>query len=403
MAARSSLNVLVIALLSVVVLGLIFGLVLQDQTLKNAKKFAADMEKAKKDAEAAHELTKKERAELREFITGSIEAVQLANIEDYLTQAVKDLDAKTAGGAVAAVEKKGGNFLDVVASYRAAVARLMLSIEEAGRSGHETNQRAVQREEKHKAEVEALKKQILDRDEELQRVRSEIADMENTKAVQEERLSKQLAEKDDDLTQAVHQLDREKTLSAQRIARLADTINRLQSERIPPKDLAKAAPHGSVLRVADKHLAYIDLGRRDFVRPGLVVQVYEQRGVTRFPKGMVEINRVEDTWSQVTITQSGSELEPIIAGDKIWSPFYRKEQAPRVAIAGDKLATPVLSLDLMKRKLAQAGVTVTPDVDIDTDYVIAVEGYLDSAVYEKARTHAVMILKESEILPYVLQ
>ena len=32
---------------------------------------------------------------------------------------------------------------------------------------------------------------------------------------------------------------------------------------------------------------------------------------------MVEINRVEDTWSQVTITQSGSELEPIIAGDKI--------------------------------------------------------------------------------------
>ena len=91
MAARSSLNVLVIALLSVVVLGLIFGLVLQDQTLKNAKKFAADMEKAKKDAEAAHELTKKERAELREFITGSIEAVQLANIEDYLTQAVKDL------------------------------------------------------------------------------------------------------------------------------------------------------------------------------------------------------------------------------------------------------------------------------------------------------------------------
>ena len=402
MAARSSLNVLVIALLSVVVLGLIFGLVLQDQTLKNAKKFAADMEKAKKDAEAAHELTKKERAELREFITGSIEAVQLANIEDYLTQAVKDLDAKTAGGAVAAVEKKGGNFLDVVASYRAAVARLMLSIEEAGRSGHETNQRAVQREEKHKAEVEALKKQILDRDEELQRVRG-IIDAAADLTVVGERLSKQLAEKDDDLTQAVHQLDREKTLSAQRIARLADTINRLQSERIPPKDLAKAAPHGSVLRVADKHLAYIDLGRRDFVRPGLVFQVYEQRGVTRFPKGMVEINRVEDTWSQVTITQSGSELEPIIAGDKIWSPFYRKEQAPRVAIAGDKLATPVLSLDLMKRKLAQAGVTVTPDVDIDTDYVIAVEGYLDSAVYEKARTHAVMILKESEILPYVLQ
>ncbi|HAK96100.1 MAG TPA: hypothetical protein DCM87_14185 [Planctomycetes bacterium] len=403
MAARSSLNVLVIALLSVVVLGLIFGIVLQDKALQKAKQMADGADKGKKAAEAAHELTKQERAKLREFVTGSIEAVDPAQIEDYLTQAVKDLDAKMAGGAVAAVEKKGGNFRDVVAGYRAAVARLMASVEEASRSSSDANQRGMQREEKHKADIESYKKQVLDRDQELQRVRSEIADMESAKADLEARLNRQLTEKDDDFTQLSYRFDTEKTLAAQKIAQANDTINRLRLERIPEKDLAKADPHGAILRVANKHTAYIDKGRRDFVRPGLAFQVYEQRGAVRFNKGMVEINRVEDTWSQVTITQPGTELEPIIAGDKIWSPFFKKEQAPRVAIAGEKLATPLLSLDLMKRKLSDAGVTVTADVGVDTDYVIAIEGYQDSAVYEKARTHGVMILRESEILAYVLQ
>lgn len=403
MAARNSLYVPVIALLGVVVFGLIFAVLLQDKALNKAKDMADRADKARKAAEAAHELTKQERAKLREFITGSIEAVDPAQIEDYLTQAVKDLDGKVAGGAVAAVEKKGGNFRDVVASYRTAVARLLESVEEAGRSSNDANQRAMQREEKHKADIEAFKKQVLDRDEELQRVRSEIIDIESAKADLEGRLNKQITEKDDDFTQLMYQFDTAKTLAAQRIAQLNDTVNRLRMEKIPEKDLAKAAPHGSVLRVGNKHTAYIDLGRRDFVRPGLVFQVYEQRGAERFNKGMIEINRVEDTWSQVTITQAGSELEPIIAGDKIWSPFFRKERAPRVAIAGEKLATPLLSLDLMKRKLSEAGVTVTDDVGVDTDYVIAIEGYRDSPIYEKARTHGVMILRESEILAYVLQ
>lgn len=403
MAARSSLNVLVIALLSVVVLGLIFGIVLQDSALQKAEVNADKAMKAKNAAEAAHEQTKQERGKLREFVTGSVEAVDPAQIEEYLTQAIKDLDGKVAGGAVAAVEKKGGNFRDIVASYRATVARLLESVEEAGRSSNDANQRAIQREEAHKTQVEAYKKQLQERDQELTRVRSEINDMESAKADMEARLNKQLTEKDDDITQLTYQFDTEKTLAAQKIAQRDATINRMKLDQIPEKDLAKAAPHGSILRVGDKHTAYIDLGRSHFVRPGLIFQVYEQRGAVRFNKGMVEINRVEETWSQATITQAGSELEPIIAGDKIWSPFFKKERAPRVAFAGEKLATPLLSLDLMKRKLSDAGVTVTADVGVDTDYVIAIEGYQDSPVYEKARTHSVMILRESEILAYVLQ
>jgi hypothetical protein len=403
MAARSSLNVLVIAILSVVVLGLIFGLVLQDKTLQEATKTTAD---AKKKLTAETELlnqTRQELGKLREVITGNIEAIELPVIESYIEQASKYLNLKKSDVPVAGGEKKFGNFRELLAAYESSLARMYQSVEENTKANRESNQLLVQREETHKGQIEGLKKQLTEGEQKLTRALSETADMESAKAELETKLNKQVTEKEDEITQITYRLDRDKTLATQKIAQLSDTITRLKMERIPEKDLAKAPAHGAILRIANKHAAFIDLGRRDFVRPGLVFEVYEQRGATRFRKGMVEINRVDDTWSQVTITQAGSELAPIIAGDKVWSPFFKKDSAPRMAFAGEKLATPLLSLDLMKRKLGEAGVTVTPDVGVDTDYVIAIDGYKDSPSYENARLFGVMILRESEILTYVMQ
>ncbi len=403
MAARSSLNVLVIALLSVVVLGLIFGLVLQDKTLQDALKKAGDAKQKLTAETESHGQTKLDFGKLRELVTGSTEVVELPVIDEYIAQASKFLDAKKTDTAVTGGEKKYSNFRELLAAYQSSLARMYVLVDESTKANRDSNQRLAQAEERHKGQIESLKKEITDGTQKLNRAVTETTDIESAKAELEQKLNKQITDKEDELTQAIYRADRDKTLAAQRNAQLTDTITRLKMERVPEKDLAKAPAHGAILRVANKHTAFVDLGRRDFLRPGLVFEVYEQRGATRFHKGMIEVNRVDDTWSQVTITQAGSELEPIIAGDKIWSPFFRKDRAPRIAFAGEKLATPLLSLDLMKRKLGEAGVTVANDVGVDTDYVIAIDGYQDSPMYEKARLFGVMILRESEILTYIIQ
>jgi len=187
-------------------------------------------------------------------------------------------------------------------------------------------------------------------------LRTQVEDLESAKADAEARYSQQLTEKDDEFTQLTYQYERDKVLWTQKVAQLENTITAFKLERVPEKDLSKAPPQGAVRLVANRTTAYIDLGRRDFVRPGLVFEIYKKEGAVRVKKGMLEINRVEDTWSQVTILEEVSELDPIVTGDMIWSPFYKKGHKPTVSFVGDKLSTQLLSLDLLKRKLADAGV-----------------------------------------------
>lgn len=403
MAARNTMNVLVVALLSVLVLVLIFLLVIQNQALERRTE---DLENAKtKFGNHTRLLVQRDQdvGELRKKITGSADAIQLVDIDEYLAQAVGYLDQGRAQAPQPGDRKNWENFRDLLSKYQNALTRLQGSTTRAEDAARTANERTRQRENVHRTEIQGLRDQTTELTRQVGSLRNEVEDLESRMADSDSRHTQEITEKEDEITELTYRYESDKNLWTQQIAQLNDTVRRLQIERLPPKDLATAEEDGRILNVANRHTAYIDLGRRDFVRPGLVMEVYEKRGAKRFRKGMIEISRVDDTWSQVTISQEFSEMDPIVAGDLLWSPFYKKDHAPRVVFAGEKLATPLLSVDLLKRKLSESGVHVAKDVGIDTDYLIAIEGYTEDPLYEKARVHGVMILRESDILGYVIQ
>jgi len=251
--------------------------------------------------------------------------------------------------------------------------------------------------------MEAKTQEVAKLTADISKLRSEGEDLNSRIAENEAKRTQEITEKDDEITRLSFRYEREVRLLKETVSQRDETITRLQMEKIPPKDLADAKPHGSIVKVAGEHTAYVDLGRSSFVRPGLTFEVYEQLGKKRNRKGMIEINRVEERWSQVTVLQEDNPLKPIVAGDKIWSPFYKSDHPPTIAFVGEKLETPLVSKEFLTNWLTKVGVKVVDDVDTSVDYVVAIDGYQEDPKYNKARLFGIMVLKESDILSYVVQ
>lgn len=400
MAARNTLNIMVVALLSVLVLVLIFLLVLQNQAIEEKAQSYSKMEKRLAEEEQAKKDAIAETQALRELITGERDAIDVADIEKYAKDAAAYLDTLRAEGGAGG--ERLDNFQNLIRNFQLTVTRYNQARESAVQKADKANLEAKQRETAHTSALAAKATQLAEREAESSKLQGEVEELTSQKADAEARYTQQLTDKDDELTRVTFEFERKNRLLEERSSLLQGTINRLRMERIPEKALTEVVPQGSLVQVANRHSAYIDLGRNDFVYPGLVFEVYQQAGKTRKVKGMIEINRSEPDWSQVTILEEKNSLDPIVQGDKIWSPFYKKDKKPTIAFVGEKLATPLLSKEFLIQKLAARGATVADDVDVGTDYVVAIEGYQDDPKYDKARLFGIMVLRETDILPYVV-
>lgn len=98
-------------------------------------------------------------------------------------------------------------------------------------------------------------------------------------------------------------------------------------------------PDGEVTLVNSRaNTVWIDLGTADGVNPQMTFSVIDQKetGVTKSKvKGQIEITRVMDQHSSEARIIKESELaNPIMKGDKIYSPAFRKGRKTRFALAG---------------------------------------------------------------------
>jgi len=400
MAGRSSLNVMVIALLSVLVLVLIFLLVLQNQALEESTQAKSAMVDKLKTAQKQRRAALDETQKLRKVITGSVDPVDHSELQRYLTEAraflLRQRSESPPEGDVEV------NFQDLVRDYEHSLTVLQEKADKASRQIATVTMEAKQREEAHKAAIDAKTKEVSNLEAEISKLRNQVDELTGQLADKEAQYTQQLADKEDEVTRLSLQSERQIRLLKEQVAQREMTITQLKMRLAPLRDVTNAEPAGAIVKVANRYSAYIDLGRNAFIRPGLVFEVYEQAGKKRKRKGMIEVNRVFDNFSQVTITEEDSELNPIVPGDRIWSPFYKKGRAPNIVFAGEKLNTSFLSKDFLIKKLTERGAKVTDKVDASTDYVIALKGYQEDANYNTARLHGVMILKEEDILPYVL-
>ena len=246
--------------------------------------------------------------------------------------------------------------------------------------------------------------------EEIDSLRSQLNDMQvqleqsRTRAREE---SARLREEGERLVQdnsaTVYKLQRDLSISQNLLKRSNDRIDELKREIVREQTFAMVEPDGEILNVSEElGKAWINLGTEDRLRRGLVFDVFAfQKGGKRVSKGRIEVLSVQDRYSEVAILENLDRFNPISTGDMIASPFYDGEDVPMFVFAGDIATNGRYSLEDMARKIVLFGGVVSDQVQLNTDFVVAVRGYEDTPEYDLARDLGVTILREAELLEFI--
>jgi hypothetical protein len=246
--------------------------------------------------------------------------------------------------------------------------------------------------------------------EEIDSLRSQLNDMQvqleqsRTRAREESaRLREEVERLVQDNSATVYKLQRDLSISQNLLKRSNDRIDELKREIVREQTFAMVEPDGEILNVSEElGKAWINLGTEDRLRRGLVFDVFAfQKGGKRVSKGRIEVLSVQDRYSEVAILENLDRFNPISTGDMIASPFYDGADVPMFVFAGDIATNGRYSLEDMARKIVLFGGVVSDQVQLNTDFVVAVRGYEDTPEYDLARDLGVTILREAELLEFI--
>ncbi len=390
-------------LLLVLVIALVFLLVLQNKDVVQKEGMIADLkEELQQEREQASQRVK-DIQDLRGAINGDrASPIEISNTENTLQEATQFLYEKRSAPEELKTEGVVLNYEELLTNYQQVLSRLYQNEKQAVEAKQTTDTKIQQEATRHQQEIKAKNDIVANLRQEVSSLRRQVEDLSSQKAEIENRFTRQLTEKADEYTQLQIEYRRSKELYEDHIQALDSTITALKIDLLIAQDKDKAPAQGEIINVANRNTAYINLGRRDFVKPGTVFEVYQKIGSKRKVKGKIEVVRVEDIFSQVTIVNEERELDPIVKNDKIWSAFYKAQEKPTFVFAGEKLETKMLSLDTLRRKLEDAGAEVSEEVDVQTDYVVALSDYQQDPKYDLARQFGVTILKEEDVLSFLL-
>lgn len=149
--------------------------------------------------------------------------------------------------------------------------------------------------------------------------------------------------------------------------------------------------------------AYIDLGEDDEVRAGLKFRVLRPDVAgTRRMIGEVEVKRVFEHMSEVSITRALDWKNPMIEGDLIANPFYRKGRPVRVALAG-KFSPDVsrFSREETARRIERTGAKVESTPSVYTDFVIVGADVEGDTTFDTAAQIGVPVVHASDVQDYL--
>lgn len=217
------------------------------------------------------------------------------------------------------------------------------------------------------------------------------------------RLREQIELSADESRIEIARKDREIWVLRNQLGQSRRRISHLESEIVSQKNFDEVDPDGQVIQVADElGFAWVNLGRRDRLRAGLVFDVFAYvKGGKKLRKGQIEIMSVEDEIAKARVLGTLDSFNPISSGDYVTSPFYSKTDVPTFVFAGDKLANSRYSLEEIERRITDYGGKVEREVRIETTFVVAIDGYEASPVYATARSLGITILGERDLLNFV--
>ncbi|MGH9362779.1 MAG: hypothetical protein ACRD2T_12765 [Thermoanaerobaculia bacterium] len=277
-----------------------------------------------------------------------------------------------------------------------------------------TRELAVEQQKRHMEDLNTTKKSAADevkkKDETVAQLNTQIRDTEAKyeKRVSEltadgERLQKELATAKDQLATLEIAKKRGEDACQSRIATLLLRLEQCMEESRKTRGIEDVDPDGRILQVVGtSQIGWIDIGRKQHLKPGIQFQVFQNiKGGKRQVKGRLEVRRVDESTSEFRIIETLDELNPIIQGDYITSPFYDPKAVPVFVIAGEGLESKDVTEDQLRSKIKSYGASINYKVDLKTSFLIALKGYEKSPLYKDARELGVAVVREREILEYM--
>lgn len=155
-----------------------------------------------------------------------------------------------------------------------------------------------------------------------------------------------------------------------------------------------AEEDGRVLEVNNaQKFCIVDIGQKDGAKPGMQFIVYETGpSGKRREKAKIEIKKVYDNFSHAGIESLKDELEPILKGDSIISPLFRRGQ-PNIFVLEKDID--VADRNTLVRKIEKFGNKVAEAVSAETDFVVI--KLSPGPMAQEAQRWAVRVIRMNDI------
>ncbi len=197
-----------------------------------------------------------------------------------------------------------------------------------------------------------------------------IGDLRNKKVETEGNTSSETDRLQQLIDQATAELDARRLEFGKMDTDYNNRVNKLQNdlEELKVRDAIKFDIHSAHGRIISpdvmNKLAFIDLGSRDRIVPGLKFLVAKKGKQGKFVfKGKVEVKKVWLTYSEVAITKLNDANQPIVDGDLLVNPLFHPRRPVVVAFLGQsepRKIRPAWTTNEASRRIMEIGSVVKP-------------------------------------------
>lgn len=356
------------------------------------------------DAKSAHRKTSFELKALKDLVVGegqdldpqSIRDDHLLKVHSVINNARQDLPGLSEVKFQGYLIEPFGYFKDILDKYkglRDTAVTAMATQLATQESTRDTLSKS----------IDDLKAQLAEKADAESEAQRKWEDCENSANAEKTRLTEELAREQERCADLEIAYNRKMQRLQNEINTMEIKLAKLQEQVRKELDFKEIEPDGRLLSV-DQTLGkgWINLGRRDALRTGLVFRVFRRiKGGKMVEKGRVEIRKVDEETAEVRVVEELDPLNaPIARGDLISSPFFDKKEKPILVIAGH-LQSQDVTLEYLKAKLTHYGVELRSSVDIHTSFLVALEDYSVTPEYKVAQNLGVPILRESDLLQFI--
>jgi hypothetical protein len=267
-------------------------------------------------------------------------------------------------------------------------------------SAKDGEEKARQASEETIAKLREENKTALDKITELEQ---KYEDLDNKAKTEKQDLVKQIDQIKDGATSKEVNLNRTINWNLNTIGNLNARIDRLQREVNKEKTIEDIEPDGRLVSLlSSAGRAWIDLGRVNHLRKGLVFRVFQYgKGGKKHYKGRVEVQSVDEKMSEVRIVDEVDELDPIVGGDYVSSPFYDPKAEPVFVLAGTEFESREVTREGVIAKMQSYGAKIQDKVDLSADFLVAIKNYENTPEYKSARDLGVTIIRERDLLEFI--